>query len=116
MVSKIPSMVDMKLDAEEQEEAMNPSPPAYPYGLCISLCDDELEKLGLDDNVNVGDMLHMHCLAEVTSVSKRDDSNNGPSCRIELQIKFIAAEDEDEENEEEDKYERTTSKLYTNKG
>lgn len=110
MVSKIPSMVSMELDDKEKAEMSSPSLPKYPYGLCISLCDDELEKLNLDtDEVNVGDMLHMHCLAEVTSVSKRDDSN-GPCCRIELQITNIAAESEDEENEESEK--SFTSKLY----
>ncbi len=77
MVSKLPTMVDMVLSSEEQEEMMSPSPPRYPYGLCISLCEDELEKLNLDGECNVGDMLHMHCLAEVTSVSMRDDAING---------------------------------------
>lgn len=106
---KIPAMVDMAMDAKEQAEMMNPSPPKYPYGLSISLCDDELEKLNLDtDDVSVGDMLHMHCLAEVTSVSKRDDGD-GPCCRIELQICYISAEDESEENKES---ESVTSKLY----
>lgn len=104
------SMVDMSLDTKEQEEYASPSPPKYPYGLCISLCDDELEKLGLDGaEVERGDMLHMHCLAQVTCVSSVDNES-GKSNRIELQIKFIEVEDEEEENKEEDK--KISSKLY----
>lgn len=107
---KIPAMVDMSMDDEEKAEFMTPSPPKYPYGLCISLCEKELEKLNLDGSCDVGDMLHMHCLAKVTSVSSRDD-DNGSSCRIELQITHIEAnpENEDEENAES---QSRTSKLY----
>lgn len=108
---KIPSMVSMELDAKEQAEMLAPSLPKYPYGLCISLCEDELEKLNLDKECYVGDMLHMHCLAEVTSVSMRDDSSSGPSCRIELQITHLSVpENEDDENRESEK--GMTSRLY----
>lgn len=103
---------------KEQEENCNPCPdntPIYPYGLCISLCNDELEKLDLDtDDVEPGDMLHLHCLATVTSISKRD-TGTGPDERVELQICFIAAESEDDENEEADKMtpNQKISKLYS---
>lgn len=93
-------MVDMALTPKEQEEVTNPSPPKYPYGLCISLCEDELEKLDLDtEDVSVGDMIHLFCLAKVTSVSKTDSENSGPCCRIELQITNISSDSEDEDNE-----------------
>lgn len=86
---------------------MNPSPSKYPYGLCISLCEGELEKLGLsDEDVEVGDMIHFMAMASVTSISKRDDAN-GPTCRMEFQITHMsAAEDEDKEDMS------VTSKLY----
>lgn len=104
------NMVDMSLDRKEQEEIMSQSPLKYPYGLCISLCQDEIEKLDLEGSeVEVGDMLHMHCLAQVTSTST-NDFGDGPHSRIELQIKFIEVESEDTENKEEDK--KVTSKLY----
>lgn len=106
---KVMPFVDMRLDAKEQADIMCPSPPTYPYGLCISLCEDELDKLGLgEDDIDIGDILHMHCLAQVTSKSSVDNVS-GQSCRIELQIKFIAAEDEDEEDDE---AEDVLSKLY----
>lgn len=96
-------MVDMKRSIEEKLETATPSPaslPDYPYGLCISLCEDDLEKLDLDtDGVQIGDMIHMHCMATVKSISKSDNALSGPSCRIELQITHIATENEDEENE-----------------
>lgn len=105
-------MVDMSLDRKEKEEIAMPSPPAYPYGLCISLCEDELEKLKIDESeVEVGDMLHLHCLAKVTSVSSHDNQYSS-GCRVELQICYMNAESEDEENDEEDKKSRVTSKLY----
>lgn len=97
---KIPAMVSMRRTPAEKTEAVAAMSdgPDYPYGLCISLCNDELEKLGLADEVEVGDMLHLHCMAKVTSVSKSDSEMSGPSCRVELQITDMVGEDEDSEN------------------
>ena len=68
-----------------------PSVPEYPYGCCISLDDDVLEKLGLaGDMPSAGEMIHLCAVAKVTnaSMSERIDSEgNKQSCsRIELQI------------------------------
>lgn len=113
MVDKIPPMVDMSATAEEAEEILQPSPPKYPYGLCISFCQDELEKLGLDEEeLCIGDLLHLHALAKVTSVSSYD-SENGSSKRVELVLAYIAAEDEDKEDDEAEKpMKDITKRLY----
>lgn len=117
----VPAMTDMRHTIEEKEEEYavpsTATAPDYPYGLSISLGTDELEKLDLDTtDVCPGDMVHMHCMAVVTSVSKTDNQNIGPQCRIELQITHIAAESEEEEDEadeeQEDKPKNVTSKLY----
>ena len=110
MVKRLPAMTDMSLDDKEKEEISMPSPPKYPYGLCICLCQDELEKLGMDDSeISVGDILHMFCLAKVTSVSSNENSD-GVYKRVELQITNIATpEDEDEENR---RSEKVMKKLY----
>lgn len=97
-------MVDMAKTPEELEERATPpgaalDQPIYPYGLSICLCKDEIEKLGLEDEMEVGDMVHLHCLAKVTGVSK-NETTSGSNLRVELQITHIAAEGEDEENEE----------------
>lgn len=107
MVRHLPSMTDMSMDEEELKEYESPSPPRYPYGLCISLCEDELEKLGLEDeDIEPGDMIHLQCMAKVTSVSS-NSNQDGDHCRIELQITHIAAaEDEDDEGRSK------LSKLY----
>lgn len=105
-------MVDLALDQEEALEAVAFHPPRYPYGLCISLCEKELDKLDIhEDELSVGSVLHLHCMAKVTSISERDDAVCGPTSRVELQITHIASESEDEENE---KYSvsRRVSKLY----
>ena len=114
----MPPMVDMKrTPAEAQAQQIETAtPPEYPYGLCISFGNEEMEKLGLDDDVQVGDMLHMHCMAKVTSVSSHDHETSGKHCRIELQITHIQAEDEEAENKEaEEKMpvaKRRTPRLY----
>ncbi len=118
-MDKIPAMVSMKRTPEEVKETVMPvmAQSEYPYGLCISLCEDELEKLGFaQGDLNVGDMLHLHCMTTVTSVSEHDNVNSGPSCRVELQITNIAAESEDEENEAAKQSRKTSdkiSKLYS---
>lgn len=116
----IPAMIDMKRTAAEKDEATAmPFPsggPDYPYGLCISFDSETVEKLALDDDVQVGDMIHLHCMAKVTSVSVSDNEQSGPCCRYELQITHIAAEDEDGENDKEeaaeDKRPSRRSRLY----
>jgi hypothetical protein len=121
----VPAMQDMRRTPAEKEEAAEAfmptaaSQPDYPYGLSISLCQDELEKLDLaDEDVQPGDLIHLHCMAVVTSVSKNNSEATGPQQRLELQITHIAAEDEAEEDaadeEEEDKPQRKNipSLLY----
>ncbi len=74
------------------------------YGLSISFGKDEIEKLGIGDDVQVGDYLHIHALAKVTSVSMPVGEEN--RCRVEATMTHIAAsDDEDEENEQEDRSE-----------
>lgn len=96
----LPQFVDMAQEPrEEGEDYSSPSLPMYPPGLSICLYQEQLDKLDLDDDVEPGDMVHLFCMAKVTSVSKRDTAD-GPDCRVELQITHIACENEDEENEE----------------
>lgn len=113
---KIPAMVDMRrTPAEKEESAVQTLPgngPDYPWGLAISLDQDSLDKLGLDDDVGIGDMIHLHAMAKVTSVSKTDNEATGPCCRIELQITHIATEDEDTEDDDEDDKPTRRSRLY----
>lgn len=90
--------VDMEYDDEDKMDAVMPLPatkPDYPYGLRFCLTDKELKKLKLDDDCQVGDMIDMRIMAEVTSVSK-----DGDSCRIELQGQKVALEDENNESED----------------
>lgn len=100
-------MVDMARTPEEKEEAAElsvatmpsaDSMPTYPYGLCLSLGPDEMEKLDLDGDCQVGDLLHFTAMAKVTSVSMSDSEYSGPNCRIELQIQQMGVP-EDESTE-----------------
>lgn len=82
----------------------------YPYGLCISLCKDELEKLDIDfEDAEVGDFFHLHSLARITSKSN-NETEAGESPRLELVLAFLEVESEEEEDDEADK--SLTGKLY----
>jgi len=102
------TMVDMARDPEEIKEDMPqavPSAPLYPYGLCISMDEDTLEKLRLDGELpQVGMMIHLAGMAKVTSVSQNEremsDGSKKNCCRVELQITHLATENEDEEDKE----------------
>lgn len=96
-------MTSMELTDEEKLDSVMPIPmpdkPDYPFGLRICLTHAELEKLNLDPAEAVyGGIVHLHALARITSVNM-DEGENGPSCRIELQIEDMAVESEDTENE-----------------
>ena len=105
----MPPMIDMARSPEEAKDAMPMAAaigdtPKYPWGLSISLTQDELEKLDVDhSDWEVGNVFHLHAFAKVTSISE-NETENGKCCRVELQITHLAGiESEDEENEE---YER----------
>lgn len=100
------AMVDLaKTPAEVKEEVKamtmpamampdRPKVPEYPYGLCISMEDETLEKLKLDGDLPaVGEMIHFMTTAKVTNASMResvgDDGKTKKCCRIELQITEI---------------------------
>ena len=92
-LAKSPAEVksDMKMMAMPATADSKPSVPEYPYGCCISLDDDVLEKLGLaGDMPAAGEMIHFCAVAKVTnaSMSERIDSegNKQSCCRVELQI------------------------------
>ena len=72
--------------------------PDVPPGLCICLTEAELDKLDLEHDAEVGDLIELRVMAKVTSVSKHD-SGSGPRCRIELSITHMECEDEEEEEE-----------------
>ena len=88
--------VDMELDDEDQLDTVQPFPmpsrPEYPYGLKLCLTHTELKKLGLEPDCDIGDLLDLRAMAEVTCISK-----DGDNCRIELQIQKLAVEDESDE-------------------
>lgn len=89
-------LVDLELTDEDKLDAILPMPmetPDYPCGLCICLTETEVEKLGLDFDCDVGDMVDIRAFAVVTCVNK-SDGPNGPRGRVELQIQKMAVENE----------------------
>lgn len=104
-MEKLPHFIDMAMSPKEQKE-MYASPagpdadaPIYPYGLCISLTQEELDKLDMDDDVNVGDFFHGRFMAEVRSVSENQTTSGASKC-VSLQIVAMSAEDQEDEGEE----------------
>jgi len=99
-------MQDMGKTPDEAKEDMGPlDVPSvtnrYPYGLCISLDEDQLKKLDLE-KPDVGDMIHLFAMARVTSVSENEKSDGSKCCRVELQITHLGLEDENDEGAEEE--------------
>lgn len=97
-------LVDMQMTPDEREETMcvplcDALGPQYPYGLRICLTDKELDKLGLDFDCGIGDMVDMRCFGIVTSISQ-NDGPDGPCGRVEIQVQRMAVENEMTESEE----------------
>lgn len=84
------ALVSMKntpadIKEEQAELTTNPEVPAYPWGLCVDLCDESLQKLGMTDLPPVGTKMKLTALVEVTTVSQYQNSD-GAESRLSLQI------------------------------
>jgi hypothetical protein len=84
------AMADMKMSKSEtiaySEVAEKESDePQYPYGLCIHLEQDQLDKLGIKELPEVGAKMMLHANAYVKTVSEYS-TQSGQDRRVELQI------------------------------
>lgn len=97
------TFVDMVHTPKETAKEASPAygQSLYPYGLCIRLGTDELEKLDIEDGFEVGDIIDLRCFAKVTSMSANVTTEGTNRC-MELQITHLAVENENEEDEEEE--------------
>lgn len=98
MFAKMISMARTPAEAKKEVEKYMgdaPSPvasvPTYPYGLCVSLDEEILAKLGMSgDMPEVGEVMQFTAMAKVTSASmserEKSDGTKEQCCRIELQI------------------------------
>lgn len=96
-------MVSVELTDEEKLDTLGGCPPniknapEYPWGLRISFDSGTLEKLGLEEDPDVGDYIDLRAFARVTCCSREQRGDGTFSRRIELQIEQLAVEDESTE-------------------
>lgn len=86
-----------KKAAEERYKVMPSDGPDYPYGLCLNLGADELDKLGVKKLPAVGDEMHITAVCKVTRVSQSASEGGDDSKSVELQVTNMGVEPEAEE-------------------
>ncbi len=87
-------LASMELTAKEAKEESGLSTasedlPKYPYGLCIDLCDEALQKLGITEMPPVGSTMQLLAKVEVTRVSAYENQD-GKEASLGLQITDLA--------------------------
>ena len=84
-------MIDLKKDPQPNSRDEMYDEPMYSYGLCISLGDEELQKLGIEKLPEAGSEMMLKAMAYVKNVSERKEQD-GVSQNVELQICAMAIE------------------------
>lgn len=85
-------MYDMKAPGKEgiaEPTTTKSAYPDYPYGLSLTLSNDQLKKLGISDIPKIGAVMHIEAKAVVTSASQSDNRGGGVERRMELQLQKI---------------------------
>ena len=82
------ALVNMKSkpEVEEMPGEVEKDEPRYPYGLCISLGTDELEKLNITKLPDVGSEMTITAKVFVKSVSSYDTQGEGKDNTVQMQI------------------------------
>lgn len=89
-------MKDMKKSGKEKNAPVpmgrsEDDKDKYPYGLQLRLEDDEIKKLGCGD-CQVGDEVHIMCIAKVTGKNS-DDTTKGVRSSMSMQIQKMKVMD-----------------------
>ncbi|HFS5807924.1 TPA: capsid staple protein [Citrobacter farmeri] len=86
--------VNLKIgtDTFEGDDGKPETRDQYPWGLCITLNNDTLTRLGVESNAlpGVGDMVAIIGIAKVRSISSHTDDENEQSNSVDLQITDLA--------------------------
>jgi len=113
-------MVSMKLSpakskAKTAEVAPLMGGPRYPWGLELTLDEDVLAKLKLEELPEAGETVMIHAQAKVTRVSSTDNVDGGKSRSVTLQITDLCCLMEGEEMDDEDDADEKSTRLYKGK-
>jgi hypothetical protein len=89
-------MINMKKkpEVEEMPGSVEMDEPLYPYGLCITLDKEQLDKLGITALPKVGSTMMVHAMAYVKSTSAYE-TQGGKDMSIQLQITDMKIDEED---------------------
>lgn len=85
-MSTLISMQQSPEEAKEQTEPKASDAPKYPWGLCLTLNDDSLEKLGIDKLPEVGSVVTITARAEVSSIRDYQTQGGESEASMDLQI------------------------------
>jgi hypothetical protein len=90
--SKLVDLKRSKAEKKERQEAIKsiPSGEDYSYGTRLHLGEDELEKLGHDENPEVGTEHHMFVKGKVTHSTHDQDEGGDPRRSITIQITHMS--------------------------
>lgn len=92
----MPTLINMTLTQDEakQENEVNSDPPKYPWGLCLTLNDDSLDKLGMDKLPEIGTKMRLVAMVEVTGVSASTyQGAEEKRSSVDLQVTDMAIDD-----------------------
>ena len=85
------NLINMKKTEEMPEKYEDMDEPAYPYGLCITLDAEQLNKLGITALPKVGSEMYVHAKAYVKSTSAYE-TQGGKDMSVSLQITDLELE------------------------
>lgn len=77
---------ELKEEKKEMSVGYGGEPNPYPWGLCLSLEEKELDKLGIKELPEVGAEFHMMVIAKVTSVNHSAREGYDEDMRVGMQI------------------------------
>ena len=96
MATKLVSLKGSKRETVSAAPMMSDAPD-YPYGLTLTLEEETIQKLGLeDDDLEVGYEMLLVAKVRVTSSSSHDSEENGVRRCVCLQLTDACVEDADD--------------------
>ena len=80
-------MIDMKrseADMASEADAIPADVGQYPYGLCINMDKDELDKLGITELPAIGAEVHLVAVGTVTRISQSTGMDESMSMSVQI--------------------------------